>query len=52
MNIIIRPIEERDNKLIGDIIKNVFREFKLDKPGTVYSDPTTNNLYRLFATPG
>lgn len=49
---IIRPLEERDNKLIEDIIKNVFREFKLDKPGTVYSDPTTNNLYRLFETSG
>lgn len=47
-----RPLEERDNKLIEDIIKNVFREFKLDKLGTVYSDPTTNNLYRLFETSG
>jgi putative acetyltransferase len=52
MDIIIRPIEESDNKLIEDIIRNTFREFKLDKPGTVFSDPTTSNLYRLFKAPG
>jgi putative acetyltransferase len=52
MNIIIRPIEERDNKLMAEIIKKVFREFNLEKQGTVYSDPTTNDLYHLFEKSG
>lgn len=51
MNIIIRPIEERDNKPIADVIKNVCREFKVDWPGTVYTDSTTNDLYGLFQNP-
>lgn len=52
MDIIIRPIEERDNKSIVDVIKTVCREFKVDWPGTVYTDPTTNDLFRLFQNPG
>lgn len=52
MDIIIRPIEERDNKKIADLIKTVCREYKVDWPGTVYTDQTTNNLYRLFQKPG
>jgi putative acetyltransferase len=47
-----RNIEERDNKELADLIRTVFREFKIDRPGTVYFDPTTDNLYRLFRTPG
>lgn len=50
MDIIIRPIEQRDNKKIADIIKTVCREYKVDWPGTVYTDPTTNDLYQLFKT--
>ncbi|MCX6254601.1 MAG: GNAT family N-acetyltransferase [Bacteroidia bacterium] len=52
MNIIFRPIEEKDNKEIADLIRSVFREFKIDRPGTVYFDPTTDNLFKLFRTPG
>lgn len=52
MDIIIRPIEQRDNKQMADIIKTVCREFEVDWPGTVYTDPTTDDLYRLFKTPG
>lgn len=48
MNLTIRPIEERDNKELAEIIRTVFREFKVDRPGTVYTDPTTDNLYQLF----
>jgi len=50
MGITIRPIEQKDNSIIAAIIKTVFREFKIDKPGTVYTDPTTDNLYDLFKT--
>ncbi|MCW3075986.1 MAG: acetyltransferase [Bacteroidetes bacterium] len=44
----IRPIELKDNKELADLIRGVFREFKIDKPGTVYTDPTTDHLYELF----
>jgi putative acetyltransferase len=48
----LRAIEERDNKEIASVIRSVFREFKIDRPGTVYYDPTTDDLYNLFRTPG
>ena len=51
-DIILRTIEDKDNKEIADLIRSVFREFKIDKPGTVYFDPTTDDLYRLFQKPG
>lgn len=52
MNIIFRPIEEKDNKEIAELIRSVFREFNIHRPGTVYFDPTTDNLYKLFRKPG
>jgi len=52
MSIIFRTIEEKDNKEIAELIRKVFREFKIDRPGTVYFDPTTDNLFKLFSTPG
>ncbi|MFA6456318.1 MAG: GNAT family N-acetyltransferase [Bacteroidota bacterium] len=52
MNIAYRHIEQRDNREIADVIRKVFREFKIDMPGTVYTDPTTDNLFTLFRAPG
>jgi putative acetyltransferase len=52
MPIQFRPIEAKDNQALADLIRQVFREFKIDRPGTVYTDPTTDNLYGLFQTPG
>ncbi len=48
----LRHIEEKDNAEIAALIRKVFREFKIDRPGTVYFDPTTDDLFRLFQTPG
>ena len=48
----LRQIEERDNGEIAELIRSVFREFRIDKPGTVYYDPTTDDLFNLFKTPG
>src|SRR5688572_10990018 len=48
MNLVIRPLEENDNAELADLIRVVFREFKIDKPGTVYTDPTTDDLFALF----
>lgn len=51
MSIAIRLLEQRDNAEIAELIRAVFREFKIDKPGTVYTDPTTDDLYSLFRKP-
>ncbi|MFN3918510.1 MAG: GNAT family N-acetyltransferase [Flavobacteriales bacterium] len=52
MKLTIRPIEANDNKELADVIRKVFREFKIDKSGTVYTDPTTDALYELFRQGG
>ena len=52
MSISFRPIRKEDNKIIAELIRTIFREFKIDKPGTVYFDPTTDDLFTLFKTPG
>ena len=51
MEITFRNLEQKDNKKIADLIRAVFREFKIDRPGTVYFDPTTDDLYSLFRKP-
>lgn len=48
MPTIIRQIQKTDNKPLAKLIKEVFREFGVDRPGTVYTDPTTNKLFELF----
>ena len=50
-DISVRQIEKRDNIEIAALIRKVFREFKIDRPGTVYFDPVTDDLYTLFQTP-
>jgi putative acetyltransferase len=52
LNISFRQIDRKDNEEIAGIIRTVFREFKIDRPGTVYFDPTTDDLYTLFQKPG
>jgi len=52
MDIIFRQIEEKDNKEIADLIRTVFREFNIHRPGTVYFDPATDNLFELFRASG
>ena len=52
MDVILRKIEKKDNKEIADLIRMIFSEFHIDKPGTVYFDPTTDDLHKLFQTPG
>ena len=47
-----RNIEGKDNKELANLIRTVFREFRIDRPGTVYFDPTTDNLSELFRAPG
>jgi putative acetyltransferase len=52
MNFLIRPVEEKDNSLLAAMIRKAFHEHNAPRKGTVYSDPTTDNLYRLFQIPG
>jgi putative acetyltransferase len=52
MSTIFRNLEQRDNMEIADLIRSVFREFGIARPGTVYFDPTTDDLFSLFLKPG
>jgi len=48
MSVIIRQIQPEDNPVLAELIREIFREFHIDRPGTVYTDPTTDNLFELF----
>ena len=48
MNIEIREIKQDDNFELALIIRNTLKEFKADKPGTVYYDASTDHLSDLF----
>jgi len=50
-NICIRPIRAADNIAIAAIIRKILTEFGANKPGTVFFDPTTDNLFQLFSEP-
>ena len=50
--ITIRSIQPSDNAGLAAIIRNSLAEFGANKPGTVYFDPTTDNLFDLFQTSG
>lgn len=50
MKTIIRQILEKDNLSLAQMIRAVFEEHNAPREGTVFSDPTTDNLYRLFQT--
>ena len=45
---ILRPIQQKDNAAIAQIIRNSLLEFGAAHPGTVYFDKTTDDLYSLF----
>ncbi|MDQ3111436.1 MAG: GNAT family N-acetyltransferase [Bacteroidota bacterium] len=52
MSVNFRPIEKKDNAELAELIRKVFCEFKIDRPGTVYTDPSTDSLFELFRAPG
>ena len=49
-NTIIRQIRKEDNLALAKVIRDVFEEHDAPRIGTVFSDPTTNNLFDLFQT--
>jgi putative acetyltransferase len=48
----IRAIERGDNAELAGIIRNSLAEFGANKPGTVFYDPTTDDLFNLFRQEG
>ncbi len=44
----IRKIQPEDNIRLAQIIRAIFIEFDAPQQGTVYSDPTTDDLFSLF----
>ena len=44
----IRTIKPRDNKDLAAIVRNTLAEFGANHAGTVYYDPTTDDLFNLF----
>ncbi|HVN58131.1 MAG TPA: GNAT family N-acetyltransferase [Bacteroidales bacterium] len=48
----IRKAEKKDNAVLASLIRAVFDEHNAPHEGTVYSDPATDNLYRLFSVKG
>ena len=48
----IRLIESKDNVALASVIRAALTEFGANKPGTVYFDPTTDQLFQLFEAIG
>lgn len=46
----IRKVQPSDNKILAKIIRAVFIEHDAPQQGTVYSDPTTDDLFDYFQT--
>ena len=44
----IRNIRSDDNAMLAKIVKDTMAEFGVNRPNTVYYDPTTNALYEMF----
>ena len=47
----LRTIQKEDNVQLAQIIRDTLTEFKANKPGTVYYDETTDQLFELFQKP-
>ncbi|CAN5639876.1 GNAT family N-acetyltransferase [soil metagenome] len=52
MNVKIREIAKEDNPVIAEIIRNALTEFGVNKPGTVFTDPSTDHLFELYQQSG
>lgn len=48
MEVTIRSITAGDNAVLASIIRDALREHNMAKPGTVFTDPTTDHLYELY----
>lgn len=50
--ITFRDIQLTDNTHLAQIIRSSIEALNLPTEGTAHSDPTTDNLFQLFQTPG
>ena len=50
MNYTIRQLQKSDNFALATMIREVFIEHNAPQQGTVFSDPTTDDLFTLFET--
>lgn len=50
MDLVIREIRSGDNEVLAKIIRSCFHDFNVETAGTVYVDPTTDDLFTLFKT--
>lgn len=48
----IRQIQQSDNEELARVIRSILKEHGVAKPGTVYTDPTTDHLFELFQEKG
>lgn len=48
LDVCIREVSKEDNLPLAHMIRQVFEEHDAPQSGTVYSDPTTDDLYGLF----
>ena len=46
--VIFREVKREDNVLLARMIRQVFKEHDAPEYGTVFSDPTTDDLFGLF----
>jgi putative acetyltransferase len=51
MELHIRSVQNTDNIILAQIIRAAFDQHNAPKQGTVYSDPTTDDLTTLFTSP-
>jgi len=51
MQITYRRLKKDDNPVIAALIRTILEEFHIDRPGTAYTDPTTDDLFSLFSEP-
>jgi putative acetyltransferase len=49
---VYRKVRKEDNEALARMIRQVFEEHDAPTSGTVYSDPTTDDLYTLFRSGG
>ena len=48
----IREIRQEDNTELARVIRSILEEHGVARPGTVYTDPTTDALFELFQEEG
>jgi len=51
-NLLMRIIQQEDNKALATIIRDTLAEFKANKPNTVYYDDRTDHLFEEYKVSG